>query len=440
MTSKRLNQPQQNQQEQYLYTGASSHPVEEYVDREDALTSDPSFVLDVTWPRIVQFYLPSSKICQEFKPRFIELARDIRHRSTKSFVEFHTISCAVHDQLCANWDVEGVPHVLLFRSGMTESETLERTVDNKLESEYVAKVIGIPLYGKYIDSKAHESDINMPESETIPDSKKKDVSDQSHAIHEPDVFLDAGKSLVYSLQTVLDIQKQQKFLTDSQFDTFHEWIDLLHWALPSRWRLHNLINDIRQNLDTVIVDSHEFHMILHSHEQLIPKKWSGACSHGKENVGYACGIWKLFHIVCIGVAEQHKSVMGEGAVERVSTKKVADILRNFVDDFFSACAECKLHFLDMYDECIHDSCHRLSYDHSSLQYKWRELSLWMWEVHNDINVRVIEESLNRDGRIASEEDKSKILWPSRSDCENCWKNDGNYDNEKIYAYMHNIYW
>ena len=418
----------------YLYNGAAAHPVEEFIDTEDALTSDPSFVLEVTWPRIVQFYLPSSKLCQEFKPRFIELARELRHRSKKVVIEFHTVSCAVHSQICATWEIEGVPHVLLFRSGMTEGETLIRTDDNKLEAEYVAETIGISLLEEDFADGRHNvrPDYSVKQNFIRGVEKNKEaILDVSHHID------DAGKSLVNSLQTILDIEKESPTLSYEQLDTFHEWIDLLRWALPPQLKIHNLINDVRQNIDTIVSNTDQFSTIIRSHNQLITKHWSHSCSHGKIGTGYACGIWKLFHIVSIGVAEQHKSVLGEGVNDRVSTQKAAEIMRNFVEDFFFICEDCKAHFLDLYDNCMYDRCRRLSTDHST---KWNELAMWLWEVHNDVNVRVLKDAMSKDGRISTKEDQMNALWPSRSECNSCWKRDGSWDEVKIYNFLHTTYW
>ena len=64
----------------------------------------------------------------------------------------------------------------------------------------------------------------------------------------------------------------------------------------------------------------------------------------------------------------------------------------------------------------------------------------MWEIHNDINIRVMNENLSRDGRIVTTEDQNNALWPSHSQCQSCWKKDGTWDEGKIYMYLHNSYW
>ena len=51
--------------ENFLYKTKQSHPIIEYLPSEEESASlTPSFVLEVTWPRIIQFYHPSSPHCQ----------------------------------------------------------------------------------------------------------------------------------------------------------------------------------------------------------------------------------------------------------------------------------------------------------------------------------------------------------------------------------------
>lgn len=137
----------------------------------------------------------------------------------------------------------------------------------------------------------------------------------------------------------------------------------------------------------------------------------------------------------IGVAERLEYVNGEG--KRFSTEHAAQSLRNFVEHFFG-CQVCRSHFVDTFDDCGADVCHRLSSAPSKLNSK--QLSLWLWETHNNVNKRLISENAHRMGRhvFPIEEDASK--WPMPKTCGSCWEKDGSFDDETVYLFLKKVYW
>lgn len=496
--------------ERYLYKGSAVHPVEEYIfdpkslvinnatDTHDteilARTSTPSFILDVTWPRIIQFYLPESELCQDFKPKFINLARQIRRRASKMVVEFHTISCEIFTEVCDEYGIKGVPHVVLFPYGQAADPiVLQRTSTNDLEINLVAEELGIDLLPSSGDSSkysfpgaANEIDIQHSEKYNQALEMGRIISklETNHRNHydEPDEFVNGARSFVFALEHIMgdvaiDQKKKIKSLKPDQVDIFHEWIDLLHWSLPSKWKLHHLINDIRQNLEDDIKSGTKSKIennpkdfldpILQSHSQVIPYyEWTEQCSHGKYGTGYACGLWNLLHILSVGVAEQHSSVLIKGGEHSSSSSEITPgkinlLVKEYLQEFFfDTCIECKEYYLSMYESCGFQHCERMPLEITSAannhetqekgivikankqnrKTEWRELALWLWEVHNDVNVRVLQDECRRDGRLATKDELIDILWPSRNDCENCWKDGGSWDSDEVYQYLRNIYW
>jgi len=154
-------------------------------------------------------------------------------------------------------------------------------------------------------------------------------------------------------------------------------------------------------------------------------------------MGYTCGLWGLFHIVSVGVVEHN----ARNAATAIATRHAGEVLRNYIDHFFQ-CDVCRMNFLSMYDTCAFNGCHRLSDEPSSSKEEWRELPLWLWETHNDVNVRLLGERLeqNRDPKPANARESQQARWPPLSACPNCWREDRSWEEEEVFEYLRSAYW
>jgi len=115
-------------------------------------------------------------------------------------------------------------------------------------------------------------------------------------------------------------------------------------------------------------------------------------------------------------------------------------LRDYIEHFFG-CYECKMNFMSMYDNCQFSGCDRLTESTAMNAFRaWRELPLWLWEVHNDVNVRLMKERKTR-GKLAdaTQEEEQDARWPSKVDCPACWKGDGSWDERSIFKYLQKVY-
>jgi hypothetical protein len=91
-----------------------------------------------------------------------------------------------------------------------------------------------------------------------------------------------------------------------------------------------------------------------------PKEgWSPSCVKGNPAMGYTCGLWQLFHIVTVGVVEWNLMLQTDDGERVVGTEEAALAIRNFVDRFFG-CEVCKVNFVNAYDTCFLNRCHRLN--------------------------------------------------------------------------------
>ena len=125
------------------------------------------------------------------------------------------------------------------------------------------------------------------------------------------------------------------------------------------------------------------------HEASENMDWTAGCRHEHKNSGFPCGLWELFHILSIGASQPYRQLYAFHKGYAISYHEVAETIRNFIQHFFM-CEICRKHFLDMYDNCGHDHCHRLSSDIPLTASKSAEegqraanqLPIWLWEVHN----------------------------------------------------------
>uniref|UniRef100_A0A7S3PV83 Sulfhydryl oxidase n=1 Tax=Chaetoceros debilis TaxID=122233 RepID=A0A7S3PV83_9STRA len=187
--------------------------------------------------------------------------------------------------------------------------------------------------------------------------------------------------------------------------------------------------------------------------------WSKACTHGDvfELSGYTCGLWEMFHILTLGSSQSHNQLYGFRKGHIVSQKEVAFTIRNFVSSFFR-CNICRDHFLTVYDSCGHAHCTRLTdelplfsseinssltnEDFSDSALPGMEAALWLWEVHNSVNLRLMREAAQRDRRELSLEEKTAARFPTVNMCPSCWLGEDlkSFDSHEVSKFLLKWYW
>merc|ERR1711957_693982 len=138
----------------------------------------------------------------------------------------------------------------------------------------------------------------------------------------------------------------------------------------------------------------------------------------------------------IGLVEKNTALS-----KPISTMYAADSLNNYIKHFF-ACDVCRENFNAEYGSCSFGRCNRLNWNDTKGGEKyWKQLPLWLWEVHNDVNMRLMREEKERLGLPEpSLEEQRTVLWPSQNDCHECWNVDGTYKEEEVYHYLKQQYW
>jgi hypothetical protein len=437
----------------YLYDTKNSHPIIEFKPSKEELRAasiTPSFVLEVMWPRVVQFYHPSSPHCKDFQSTYVNLARSVKRRSSRLPVEFYAVNCGIYRDVCdQGFQVKTVPSFIGLKSGSIEGKQLSLPGDNegKVTSkedimmdvdekvEYIAEVLGFTLDAVKGHSSAYVSNVANNKAQFSGTRAANMPSSASSGLLECEqVFQDATSSFLVTISS--SIYSKHPHDSSLPLDDSHklaEFLDLLRWAFPPETEVHTLAEELKQEFLSITLGEGELLKVLSRHMDLAKGvSWSERC---KNSDPYSCGIWSLIHIISIGVAERHASVVGDA--ERVTIQHAGRSIRFFIDAFFIGCDSCKKSWIELYDEAC---CGLHNTDHQPRgEEQWKQLAVWIWEVHNEINIRR--------QRYKS---PTTLLWPRRKDCPKCWpseKENGltitdmeSFDKEALYNYLKKTYW
>lgn len=132
-----------------------------------------------------------------------------------------------------------------------------------------------------------------------------------------------------------------------------------------------------------------------------------------------CNLWNLLHVTVTAVAARgfsKRSLLSDGSVlshgiqggvelpllqPEIGIREAQAFVKTFVDNFLN-CNQCRQKFLWDYDQCNYGRC----------KFKdWRDLPLWLWRVHNAVNLHV----------AAKHDDSPDRRWPMYQDCPSCWR-------------------
>jgi Erv1 / Alr family len=219
-----------------------------------------------------------------------------------------------------------------------------------------------------------------------------------------------------------------------------DFLLLLHQTLPASWDLHELLGDLIKDFN--YVSKHEAYLYNILDQYPPPSKvWSPACSHGDPDAGFTCGLWEMFHAMTVGLVDYNNLVHEK---HRVAPEDASRKLRDYLEHFFG-CSDCRQNFLAMYDSCGYNRCNRLDKDTEGLAkdklLAWAQLPLWLFEVHNGVNVRLLKERAERQKQHVTLQDEIDVLWPPQRDCLPCWNNDAQTcqvtpNHTNIYKWLH----
>lgn len=265
---------------------------------------------------------------------------------------------------------------------------------------------------------------------------------------EEELILDVSLSLTVALQTGLSMGiedlRARKALRD--------WLDLLSVSLPPEWGIHRMIDELRNKFMFAVKSKENFLTIVKKHPR--PRQgWSRSCQKRRTATGFSCGFWKLLHTVTVGVAEQRggknlvDSKMMRPGTRVFSPADAADTIRNYIEQFFT-CRPCRENFIKNYDDCENNRrCDRLTDNADGATIAdWKELPLWLWEVHNEVSVRIVTESAEKNfgphgvKKKVSVKDELKVIVPNVETCILCFNSDGTWNEGEVFTFLEKSYW
>ena len=374
-----------------------------------------------------------------------------------------------------------------------------------LSVESIGELLSIELAHEQVDawqsSYSNSEDRRNREREKEEDAIKAAETKrewQSYPSTLNDRYHNAALSLAYALKT--GVYNRFGKLSDDRALALSDFLDLVDWTTPQSWSVRTgLVKELRLRFHDVVISSKDNLIELVERDQDLheqkkgdaaadhlwgyidaprrPKrrnaitglggdvpdtkqmdkiasrnrKWTEACTHGLPAHGFTCGLWDLFHIITIGASLQEHQLYGFHGGYLTSHQDVALIIRNFVANFF-ACDVCRWNFIDMYDNCGHDHCNRLPSESSIILGESggtgrgaeivKELPLWLFQAHNAVNVRLMDEAAARDNRNVTLEEKRAALFPPVAMCPKCWRDveTNEYDPDAVYSFLKTWYW
>jgi Erv1 / Alr family/Thioredoxin len=267
---------------------------------------------------------------------------------------------------------------------------------------------------------------------------------------EEELILDTTLSLTVALETGVSMGLEDQ---ESRV-AMKNWLDLLSVSLPPEWAVHKMIDNLRNRYIYASKNRDNFRQVIK--QQNIPRTgWSDSCRAKNAPNGFSCGMWKLLHVVTVGIAEQRggKNLIDSGMVppttKTFSPMEAADTIREFIAHFFT-CKPCRQNFVDNYDDCNNNRrCDRLAYkkDLEAVSIAdWKELPLWLWEVHNEVSVRLVNERAQKDYNLkgarkpVTPRDEVKAIFPNVETCILCFNEDGTWNEGQVFRFLERVYW
>jgi Erv1 / Alr family len=337
-------------------------------------------------------------------------------------ISFHAISCVPNKGLCRQQNVPGYPVVQLFRPGETSPVTT--LLHSDVKPVTVLRHLGINVDGMTDD----DAEIEEEPTNDNNNSARGEVGVRYQRTRN-DLKNDIHLSLDFAMRNNVYIRDGSKALSDPEKVALKAFFKLLKQTLPSTWKeIHQLLESLIRNIRYACKKEPYLINLLNQHP---PKnldsngdpEWSLSCSRGEAGRGFTCGLWEAFHAVTVGVVQFNNNQVNDAQL--IAPETAARTIRDFVE-FFLHCTECVQYFLKMYDNCEYQRCNRLTKTtklsgDSKAELEWRALSLWLYEAHNGVNVRLLKEKALREKQTTiTIQELIDVQYPAVEDCPVCW--------------------
>ena len=255
-------------------------------------------------------------------------------------------------------------------------------------------------------------------------------------------------ALSFTRGLLMGVFKTNQPLDYKKKAALQDWFDLLRVSLPPEIGLHELLDTLKYNIDTVSQRQENLVLIINKHP-LPDNLWSDSCTKASRGGGFFCGFWKLLHVMSVGFAEQAGGLALQETNPNTrifSAHEAGDIVREYMALFFN-CAKCSQRFVAQYDDCSFQVCDRLStVAVGAPAISWQEFPIWLWQVHNDISRsklnRAVEfhEKAGRKAEAKMMERNMQAVYPNIDQCIKCVTGEGMWNLNHVYNHLETEYW
>ncbi|EQC36696.1 hypothetical protein SDRG_06130 [Saprolegnia diclina VS20] len=340
---------------------------------------------------LIDFYAPWCPHCRHFAPHYEAVAD---HYAPSPSIHFGAVDCTVHGDICSRYEILGYPALRAFHlepkavsmpfSPRPKSfETVVKWIESAMAEKNRTTGVELPDFSAF---KLDGPKKNMRQH------KADDATKVATVDARADRLRDAGHALLFALETSFFMGTD--VLDGARYAAARAWLRLLRSLFPleaNKTQLGELLYRFESQSSW---SSDEWRLLValwksDVHGKTYPKDLFSRKSFAVcEN--FTCGIWLLFHELTVAEIP---------ATSTLTPLEVALEIRSFVEHFFG-CELCRLHFLKANPTPKLEML--LGHSHNATS----ALVLWMYHMHNTVNVRVEHD-----------------VWPSKAECKRCYSTD-----------------
>ena len=242
---------------------------------------------------------------------------------------------------------------------------------------------------------------------TVKAASEGDIIRRRYSVYQSDL----DKTVISSLSNEVLLRSS---LTNDQRNTLYQYLNILSRFYPTEAYAYNLISNLYKKINQT-EDVDLLRSIVEEYPESTDWDWVGCKGSSDLYGGYTCGLWTLWHFLTVAQAE---AASGDPT-------DVLLAMTHYVRDFFG-CQECSEHFLQMVDDG----------DNITSVRSYEEAVLYLWDRHNEVNLRLIESEQVDDPVFPKE------YFPNVYHCPSCFP-DGGYggsvDEKEIINFLMNLY-